>query len=44
MLSTFLQVFGLCALVASAALPSLVLGAVAFCALYVAHEAGKAGR
>ena len=44
MLSTVLQVVGLVLVVAAAALPSLVLGAVAFCVLYVADQAGKAGR
>ena len=44
MLSTFLQVLGLCAVLAAAVFGSAPLAAVAFCALYVAHEAGKAGR
>jgi len=44
MLSTFLQGVGLVLVVTAGLYASMLVGSVAFCALYLASEFGKAGR
>ena len=44
MISTVLQVAGLALVVAAAVYASMLVGSVAFCALYLASEMNKAGR
>lgn len=44
MFSTLLQIAGLILVVAAGAYASMLVGSCAFCALYLAHEMGKAGR
>lgn len=44
MLSTILQGVGLALVVAAGVYASVLVGSLAFVALYVASEAGKAGR
>lgn len=44
MLSTILEGVGLTLVIVAGSLGSLAVGSVAFVVLYVAHQAGKAGR
>jgi len=44
MLSTILQGIGLALVVVAGVYASVLVGSLAFCALYLASEAGKAGR